>query len=603
MRFLSLTVLQSTLLAVATTAVIIALYFLKHRRRQVIVSSTQLWNRVLENRLENSLFEKLRRFLSILLAVATALLVAISIARPEVEWITGKSLRTVIVLDTSPTMQARMNDRNTRWEHAVDAANSIVSAGTGSTQFRIADTSGQFDSPFTSNRTELRRLIERMHPVFAAPRFPEIDATSPDETRITFITDGVSAVRIPSNATSISVFENAPNVGITAFEIRSMPTAPLAYEAFLEVYNSGKEERPVEITVSGAGEQRLVRNVRIAAGEDYKEALDLSTFDGGGIRAALRSEVDAFSPDDVAYAYLPVKRKTKTLLVTRGNRFLESALKLDRLVELTVIEPGAYQGANDFDALVFDQFAPADPPSKPVLIIGAPGASWLRQSPGRVANPRFESWMEDHPVLQHVSLYDVTIASSARVDTTDLSVLAGSAGNAPLIVAHDRTHERNSERTSQGPRWIQLTFDLQASDFPYHAGFPIFLDNAIAWFGRERLALRRAPGIVELPLAMAEVRTIDGRPVPVQESVEGTVFEAPEAGLYVASSSDTRQYIAVNFASRDFSNINNSQVRDSTTAKAAGIPFLRHELWFYMLCAALLLIGAEWFTYHRRITL
>jgi hypothetical protein len=148
-----------------------------------------------------------------------------------------------------------------------------------------------------------------------------------------------------------------------------------------------------------------------------------------------------------------------------------------------------------------------------------------------------------------------------------------------------------------------LTFTLQASDFPYHAGFPIFLDNAIAWFGRERLALRRAPGIVEIPLAKAEVRTIDGQSMTTQEGVTGTVFEAAEPGLYVASSGDIRQYVAVNFANREFSDINKSNARDNTTTRAAGVPFLRHELWFYMLCAALLLIGAEWFTYHRRITL
>jgi hypothetical protein len=175
MRFLALTAFQGILLAAVTTAVIVALYFLKHRRRQIVISSTQLWKRVLDNRIENSLFEKLRRYLSILLAVTTGLLVAMSIARPEMEWLTGKSRRTVIVLDTSPTMQARMSDGRTRWEHAVDAANSAVSAGTGSIRFRIADTSGQFDSPFTDNRAELRRLIERMHPVIAPTRFPEID--------------------------------------------------------------------------------------------------------------------------------------------------------------------------------------------------------------------------------------------------------------------------------------------------------------------------------------------------------------------------------------------------------------------------------------------
>src|SRR5262249_25036692 len=157
---------------------------------------------------------------SILLAVATALLVALSIGRPEVEWLTGRSPRAVIVLDTSPTMQARMSDGNTRWQHAVDAANAIVGAGTGSTQFRIADTSGQFDSPFTDNRTEIRRIIQRMHPVIAPTRFPDIDKpTNDNDTSVTFITDGVSRVNPPSKAAVISIFENAANVGITAFEV------------------------------------------------------------------------------------------------------------------------------------------------------------------------------------------------------------------------------------------------------------------------------------------------------------------------------------------------------------------------------------------------
>ena len=108
---------------------------------------------------------------------------------------------------------------------------------------------------------------------------------------------------------------------------------------------------------------------------------------------------------------------------------------------------------------------------------------------------------------------------------------------------------------------------------------------------------------MEIPLTKADVRTIDGRQMPTQEGVTGTVFDAVEPGLYVATSGDIRQYVAVNFSNREFSDINKSTVRDDSTVQAAGIPFFRYELWFYMLCAALLLIGAEWFTYHRRITL
>jgi hypothetical protein len=194
-------------------------------------------------------------------------------------------------------------------------------------------------------------------------------------------------------------------------------------------------------------------------------------------------------------------------------------------------------------------------------------------------------------VMRHVSLFDVTIDSAAKIDAANLTVLAASGSGTPLIVASER------------PRFVQLTFGLESSDFPYHSGFPIFLDNTIAWFGRERLALRRNPGIVEVPLAKAEIRTIDGKTIPTQESLGGTLFDAADPGLYVASSGEVRQYVAVNFASRDFSDINSSNIKDEGSTKTAGIPFLRRELWFYMLCAALLLIGAEWFTYHRRITL
>ena len=265
MRFLGFTGLQAALLTLITAGAIVVLYLLKHRRRRFVVSSTQLWKRVLENHLENSLFEKLRRYFSILLAVVTALLVALAIARPEVAFLSGKAQQTVLVLDTSPTMQTRRSDGKTRWQHAVDAAQALVDGGSGSAEFRIADTSGQFDSPFTRNKTELHRLIDRMHPVVAPSRFPEVDTPAADsESKVTFITDGVSPVRLPKDATSISVYENAPNAGITAFEIRSMPTAPLAYEAFLEIYNSGKDSRSVEITVSGAGQQRIMKSVKVS---------------------------------------------------------------------------------------------------------------------------------------------------------------------------------------------------------------------------------------------------------------------------------------------------------------------------------------------------
>lgn len=612
MTLLALTAFQSATLALLTTAAIVALYFLKHRRRRMVVSSALLWKRVLANRLENSLFERLRRMLSVLLAIVIGLLIAMSIAQPEIEWLTGKTSKTVIVLDNSPSMQARMSDGRTRWQHAVDAARALVNRGAFRNEFRIVDTGGSFDSSYTTDHAELRRMIDGIHPVNSATRFPVMDtamdaavgtAGKQSAPNVYLITDGVSPLTVPAGVHTVSEFQAAANTGITAFEIRSTPSSLLAFEAYLEITNFGKTNRNVEIVVSGSGQQRITKNVQIDAGKTFKDSLDISKFEGGGVRAAIRSDGDSFSPDDVAYSYLPVKRRTRTLLVTTGNKFLESVLKLDSLVELSISTPAAYTGTGDYDAYVFDRYAPPQQPARPSLIIGTQGtqnAAWLKKSTGTVSKPAFETKMDSHAVMKHVALNDVSVETAGRIDATGLTVLAAADATTPLIVASER------------PQWVMTTFDLDSSDFPHHAGFPVFIDNTLSWFGRDRLALRRMPGVVDIPMANAQVRTVDGRSVDARPTTshdgtagEGTTFEAAEAGLYVASQGDASQYIAVNFANRQYSDINNSHIKEYSATGTSGTsaPLLRHELWYYMLCAALLLIGAEWFTYHRRITL
>ncbi len=593
MRFLALTAMQSATLALITTIIIVALYFLKHRRRRLVISSALLWKRVLANRIENSLFEKLRRLLSILIAVVIGLLIALSIARPEIDWLTGKTHKTIIVMDTSSTLQARMSDGRSRWQHAIDAAKEIVDRGSVRNQIRIVDTAGQYDTAYTTDHKALRRQLDAMHPVNSATRFPRMETpaqTSEDAPEIYLVTDGVSPLAVPAGVTTISEFQSAANVGITAFEVRAAPSAVLAYEAYLEVTNFGKTPRDVEITISGAGQQRDTKMVNIDAGKSFRESMNISKFDGGGVRASLRSDGDAFSPDDVAYAYLPVKRRAKVQLVTSGNKFLESVLKLDSLVDLSVTTPAAYTGTGDYEAFVFDSFAPPQQPPRPALIIGAQSASWLPKSMGSVLKPAFESRLENHPVMKHVLLNDVSVDAAVRVDPANLTVLAKSGSEIPLIVASER------------PQWIMLTFNLNSSDFQYHAGFPVFVDNAMSWFGRDRLALRRSPGDVDIPITGAQVRTTDGRSLPVRDSIDGTSFDAPEPGLYVASRGDMSQYVAVNLTNRQYSDINNSHVQNSKGSQAS-VPLLRRELWFYMLAMAMVLIAAEWFTYHRRITL
>src|SRR5215510_5664735 len=223
MTFLAMTPLQAALLTLLTAGTIIALYFLKLRHRRVVVSSSLLWRKVLDERQSHPLWEKLRRIISIVIAVTIALLIALSLARPEIESLTGKNERIVIVLDTSPTMNTHTQDGKTRWQHAADRARGLLDSGGPTTEFRIIDTSGVTASAFTTDRNEVRRLFEQMSPKTADPHFPRVDDR---DSQIYFISDGVTIHNTPSFVRRISVFESANNVGITAFEVRSVPSMP-----------------------------------------------------------------------------------------------------------------------------------------------------------------------------------------------------------------------------------------------------------------------------------------------------------------------------------------------------------------------------------------
>jgi hypothetical protein len=586
MTFLALTPLQTLLLAIVTAAVIIALYFLKLRHRKVVVSSSILWTRVLDEQQAHSLFEKLRKIISVALAVIIALLIAISLSRPQIESLTGKSERIVVVMDTSPTMLASTSDRRTRWQHALDEARAILDSGGATTEFRIADSSGNVATAFTTDRAEARRMLESMSPKAAEVEFPKLDAT---DSQVYFISDGVAVRDIPSYVQRVSVFENAANAGITAFEIRSVPAMPLSYEAYLEIQNSSDKPAKVDLTLLSAGGQRISRPLTLAVGQIYQELFDLSRFDGGPVRATIESQDDALPLDNMAFAYLPVKRKTRTLLVTRGNTYLEKLLKLDMYVDLLISSPADYREQPDVDAYIFDRFAPTTAPAKPSLIIGTPNAGWLRPSQGDIQKPEITTWMEDHPLMRYVSVHDVAIERAARIDPANLTVVAAS-NQTPLIV------------TSEKPRFVMLTFELASSDFPLHVGFPIFIENVLAWFNRDSLAIRESPGEVDVSLANAEVKAIDGKTITSQQQLGHTIFEASEPGLYTVSGSDNNVHIAVNLANRTFSDVNRSSFKDETVTLASP-GLLRRELWFYMLLGAIVLIAAEWFTYHRRITL
>ena len=588
MTFLSMATWQVWLMSGLTTAIVIWLFFLKQRHPRFVVGSLILWKRVLENRQTESWIERLRRLISLLIALAIALLMMLALGRPLLEVLTGPQREFAIVLDTSLTLAAQTSTGSTRWENARLHARRIIKTASPGDRFLIADTSGVVVTPTTIDPKVALATIDKMAPVTVSPRFPEITTSDAD---LIFISDGVAIHDVPVNTQSISVFEPADNVGITAFEVRPVPVNPLSYEAYLEITNYSPQTKTVTLEIGGREQAKLLRSIELDKGQTSRQTLELSAFEGGEIQARILVEGDSLLIDNTAFAYLPSRRRLRVALVTDGNHHLETLLNLDPRVDLVTMRPNTFRENTDIDAYIFDRFITTSPPSKPVLIFHPTSASWVSSTSNEVEVDGISNLNDQHLIMRFVPFTDLSINKAVHLDIASATPVA-MADETPLIVAGE-TPERH----------VIVAFDLNDSGFANTLGFPIFIRNVLNWFTGEVPPLYRQLGTVTVPGTSGYIISATGEPVASSQQLNSTVFDTSTPGLFMAITDNTRVPVAVNVISRKLSNINQSNFSQMNPSPSSEYVPPKRESWFYMLLLAILLICAEWLTYHRRITI
>src|SRR5690242_931830 len=118
----------SALLAtsIAIPALLI-LYFLKLRRREIVVPSTLLWRKAIQDLQVNAPFQKLRRNLLLLLQMLLLILLLLALSRPITNYKPGAGKTTVLLIDRSASMAAKDCNGHSRLDEAKKRAKDFVS--------------------------------------------------------------------------------------------------------------------------------------------------------------------------------------------------------------------------------------------------------------------------------------------------------------------------------------------------------------------------------------------------------------------------------------------------------------------------------------------
>ncbi len=205
------------------------------------------------------------------------------------------------------------------------------------------------------------------------------------------------------------------------------------------------------------------------------------------------------------------------LLVTADNLYLEAAvLAYDNIVP-SKITPAEYTAnpaqAEDFDTVVFDTWAPAEPPPKNAIYFHPDPARQPGGDPHRGQRPHITDVDDGHPMMRWVTMSDV------NMDTTHVFALDASKGEStlassvrdPVVVA----------KRDNGHKYLVFGFSLTGSetdqvgsDLMLRVAFPLLLVNALDWFAgddsdlittyatglRQRVPLDGAVGLREATL-------------------------------------------------------------------------------------------------------
>ncbi|MEL7088883.1 MAG: hypothetical protein AAGL98_10680, partial [Planctomycetota bacterium] len=333
-------------------------------------------------------------------------------------------------------------------------------------------------------------------------------------------------------------------------------------------------------------------------------------------------------------------------LVTRGNRYLNEAIRAAGAREVVTMDPAAFAAlppevvrdgnglaggrssdasvfggtsGGGFDVVVFDRYSPAALPLVGSLSFGGTvPVEGFAVRPSAEGSPELQAvltWQRDHPLMRYVVLDDVLLRRPGRLTVpADGRVLAvGLAG--PLI----------AEVRRGGRRHVAVSFDVLDSRWPHHWSFQVFMVNAL-----EALGLG-ATGVSDATDATLAFTTGQTATVPVQGAAEAQTigYDGPRrlsatvragraslppferVGFYEAEGGGAEgvkspfDRLAVNLLDplesdvRPAPRLEISSGAGGTAAAAEGVR--QREVWPWFAGGALALLVIEWVVYTGRM--
>ncbi len=623
MSFLTPLALIGTLLAIP----IVLLYMLRLRRREVVVSTTFLWQQIVRDNEANTPWQRLRRNILLLLQLIILAFMVLALARPFITVPAVSTGQIELLLDASASMNAvDMPDGVTRFEEAKRQALSIVdtlSPNDTMTIIRVADVP-EVIAPSTNNPVVLRQAINDAQPSHAeadwvaALTLASADAIDKTDFNMVIIGDGglgdaSGLPGVPGEVRYIPIGRSDNNLAITALATRALPGQPP--ELFAQIANYGAQDADVIFDLRVDGQLFSADRYTIPA-QTSLPIVSAALPEGfvilqAGLTLPADSAVPDFLVDDnIAWAVSSGSGLRRALLMTEGNLFLEQVLRSLPSVQAFKGDVTRPLPNQQYDLYILDGWLPTDGvlPDADLLLINPPRSTALFTLGAETEHTGDIQVLRNDPRMTFVDFGDVNILKFRPVAGGDWADELVTAEGGALLLAGE----------IDGRQVVIITFDIHDSDLPLQITWPVLMSNLVEWFN-PRAAISAPEGLsvggslpIRLPFDATDVRITlpDGSTRDLVVDRSTLVFaDAEQPGIYTAEIRAGDEIIqaapfAVNLFAPDESNIaprNSITLSGDVITPSAREEVGQQEFWPWLALLALLILLIEWYVYQRRV--
>ncbi len=581
-----------------------------------MIGSTLLWQQALQDLQASRPWQRLRITPLLLLQLLAALIIVFVLARPAIFTSSPISGDTIIILQTSASMQAT-DVAPTRFDEAKNQIANFIDAIGPDDQLSLL-TMARTPQVLIANTQDKSQLLAALQRAQVTNQDADLEqalslasslAAGHSNAQVIVIGDGHvlppdQQLALPFPVRYLRIGTNAPNVALQALAARTIQ-GNLTAQA--QIANYSPQTRAIPVALYADGHLVSVQTLALPAGATGTLQWTTLTSNTHLLHAHVLSQ-DAMTVDHDAWAIVGASMRGRVLLVTNGNTFLQAALRLQTNIDLYATTPAHYITATGtgYDLTIFDGYVPPTLPDGDLLFLNPPTGSYTF---GKVGPDMHVSGISSGNDLTNL-LTNVDLSTIHSLRATHQITPALWAQ--PIITAPETALFVAGQ---QGNRRIAaLGFDLHDTDFPLQPSFPVFIYNLMNWFlpspvgengqvaAGTSVTIQTWPGADQVTITSPNHKTTTVAPpfpaIPFDQTNQTGIYHVTQrvhgqerAGDFVVNLFDPLQSRLAPATSLPVIATNN------ITGINNGVPRTLHEIWPWIAALLLLVLCLEWWIF------